>query len=126
MLLSPESAVRWQYQSWEDYELRATGYHGTSVSRDGVRSQLPNRDSCSPALSISVYFLLKMRLLQMNLDWSELKLFKHLKRLPGLHKTFYFLRTYFTVCTPLSEVTLPPHKGSSSRHVSKISKARGC
>lgn len=98
------------------------------VSRDGVRSQLPDRDACSLALSISVYFLLKMRLLQMNLDWSELKLFKHLKRPPGLHKTFYFLRIHFPVCTLLSEVTLLPLQclqGPSPRHLSKTSRARG-
>lgn len=55
VLPSPESAVELaEYQSWEDYELKATGCHGTCVSRDGARSQMPDRDSCSPALSISV------------------------------------------------------------------------
>lgn len=74
-----------------------------------MRSELPDRDTCSPTSSIGVYgyFLLEMRLLQINVNWSELKLINHLKkkRPLGLHKTFYSLRTHSPVCTLLSEVT---------------------
>lgn len=50
------------------------------MSRGGVRSELPDRDTCSPTSSIGVYkyFLLEMRLLQINVDWSELKLINHI------------------------------------------------
>lgn len=56
--------------------MRAIGHYGRCVSRGGVRSELPDRDTCSPTSSIGVYkyFLLEMRLLQINVDWSELKL----------------------------------------------------
>lgn len=50
------------------------------MSRGGVRSELPDRDTCSPTSSIGVYkyFLLEMRLLRINVDWSELKLINHI------------------------------------------------
>lgn len=52
-----------------------------------------------PTLSDGVYFLLEMRLLQKNVDWSELKLVnnwkdKQTKQSPGLVKTFYSLRSH--------------------------------
>lgn len=50
------------------------------MSRGGVRSELPDRDTCSPTSSTGVYkyFLLEMRFLQINVDWSELKLINHI------------------------------------------------